>query len=47
VLKKRLWPGELQDLLAQPIELGDDDRRLVLARGSERRGQLPPAVERV
>jgi hypothetical protein len=35
------------DIRAQPIELGDDDRRLVLARGLERRGQLPPAIERV
>ena len=39
--------GDEMDVTAQPIELGDDDRRLVFARGLERRGQLPPAIGRV
>jgi hypothetical protein len=39
--------GDEMDITAQPIELGDDDRRLVFARGLECRGQLPPAIERV
>jgi hypothetical protein len=39
--------GDEMDFTAQPIELGDDDRRLVLGRGLARRGQLPPAIERV
>jgi hypothetical protein len=39
--------GDEMDITAQPIELGGDDRRLVFARGLERRGQLPPAIGRV